>query len=234
MRPNLDRLETALGSQLPVIAPSILKVNYGDLAGEIRRLEAADAKLLHWDVMDGNFVPNLSYGAMVIASLRKQTELFFDAHLMIAHPEKYVDDYIAAGCDSITIHIEAAPEPAEVLKKIRSAGAHAGLAINPTTPVSAIEPWLDLCDMVLVMSVQPGFGGQKFRPEVLPKFAELKSKVSPDVRLSIDGGIGHSTIAAATAAGARLFVAGSAIFDASDYSVAIRDLEALASSSLES
>jgi ribulose-phosphate 3-epimerase len=234
MRPNPSRLDDSFGSQIATIAPSILKVDFADLAEEVRRLEAADAKLLHWDVMDGNFVPNLSYGAMVISSLRKRTELFFDAHLMIADPAKYVDEYLAAGCDSVTIHIEAAPEPAEILNRIRDAGAHAGLAINPHTPFSRIEPWLDLCDLVLVMSVQPGFGGQKFMPDVLDKVSTIRERIAPSVRLSIDGGIGSTTIAAAAAAGARLFVAGSAIFDAGDYAVAMRQLEQRASSPSES
>ncbi len=233
MVPNPSRLDAALGSQIPAIAPSMLKVDFADLATEVRRLEEAHAHLLHWDVMDGNFVPNLSYGAMLIASVRKRTSLFFDAHLMIANPEKYVDEYLAAGCDAITVHIEAAPEPGEILQRIRAGGAHAGLAINPHTPLSHLEPWLDQCDLVLVMSVQPGFGGQKFMPEVLDKVRALRSQLAPHVRLSIDGGIGTTTIAAASAAGARLFVAGSAIFDASDYAVAMRQLEQLASSSLE-
>lgn len=233
MVPNPSRLDAALGSQIPAIAPSMLKVDFADLATEVQRLEAANARLLHWDVMDGSFVPNLSYGAMLIASVRKRTSLFFDAHLMISDPAKYVDEYLAAGCDAVTIHIEAAPEPGNILKRIRERGAHAGLAINPHTPLSLLEPWLDHCDLVLVMSVQPGFGGQKFMPEVLDKVRTLRSQLAPDVRLSIDGGIGLTTIAAASAAGARLFVAGSAVFDVSDYAVAMRQLEQLASSPLE-
>lgn len=211
----------------------MLKLDYGNVEQQIHQLEKAGAHLLHWDVMDGNFVPNLTYGAMVIKSLRPKTELFFDTHLMINNPGKYVDDYLAAGCDSITIHIEAEPNPRDLLRHIRKGGAEAGLTLNPATPLSAIEPFLDDCDLVLVMSVNPGFGGQSFMPEVLDKVRALRAKLRPGVRLSIDGGIAAATIGLAAAAGARHFVTGSAVFDADDYGVAIRQLEQLAASSLE-
>jgi ribulose-phosphate 3-epimerase len=209
----------------PVIAPSMLKCDFGDLRTEIAALAKAKAEVLHWDVMDGHFVPNLSYGAMVIAATRPLTEMFFDAHLMISEPERYLDDYIAAGCDAITVHIEAVPDPGAILKRIRSAGLLAGLTFNPKTPVSALTPYLAGCDLVLTMSVQPGFGGQKFIPEVLPKIRELKGRVSPETILSIDGGIGLKTIGESYAAGARLFVAGSSVFDESDYGAAVAGLE---------
>lgn len=214
--------------QPPIIAPSMLKCDFGNLNGEIDRLDRTGSKWFHWDVMDGHFVPNLSYGAMVIKSVRSRTKSFFDAHLMISDPAKYLDDYIQAGCDAITFHIEAVPEPTELLKAIRSAGRQAGLAINPGTPASSIEPFLAECDLVLVMSVEPGFGGQKFKPEVLDKARALKSRMSPHSLLSIDGGIAAPTIASAAAAGCQIFVAGSAIFDEPDYQVAIRNLEQLA------
>jgi ribulose-phosphate 3-epimerase len=212
----------------PVMAPSMLKIDYADLAGELRRLEAAKAEVLHWDVMDGNFVPNLSYGAMLIASARSRTDLFFDAHLMIADPARYLDDYVSAGCDAITIHIEAVPEPQELLDRIRSQGLKAGLAINPKTPLETLRRALPACDLVLVMSVEPGFGGQKFMSEVLPKVKELRSLARPDAVISIDGGIGPATIADAAAAGAQWFVAGSSIFDQPDYGAAMRQMESLA------
>jgi ribulose-phosphate 3-epimerase len=207
----------------PVIAPSMLKCDFGNLHREVELLESAGAQVLHWDVMDGRFVANLSYGAMLIDRVRPRTELLFDAHLMIEEPERYLDEYIRAGCDAITIHVEATPRVGEVLDTIRSHDRLAGLALNPQTPVSRVEPFLAQCDLVLVMSVQPGFGGQKFQPEVLEKVRSLREK-SPELLLSIDGGIGQKTIAAAAEAGADLFVAGSAIFDRPDYREALTEL----------
>ncbi|WP_373650380.1 ribulose-phosphate 3-epimerase [Schlesneria sp. DSM 10557] len=212
----------------PIVAPSMLKCDFGDLNREIDRLVSAGSHWVHWDVMDGNFVPNLTYGAMVIASVRARTKAFFDAHLMISDPAKYLDYYIKAGCDAITIHIEAVPDPSDLLKRIRAAGLQSGLAINPGTPVAQIEPYLAACDLVLVMSVQPGFGGQKFMPEVLEKVRTLRTLVSPQTLISIDGGIAGPTIASAAEAGCQIFVAGSSIFDETDYRSAIDQLTQLA------
>ena len=212
----------------PIIAPSMLKCDYANMQRELDQLAAANAHWLHWDVMDGHFVPNLSYGAMVIESIRPRTKAFFDAHLMISDPAKYLDDYLKAGCDAITIHIEAVPEPTELLQRIRAAGRLAGLAVNPGTPVSRIEPFLSNCDLVLLMSVEPGFGGQKFKPEVLEKARELKPKLAAGTLLSIDGGIDVETISSAAAAGCEVFVAGTAIFGKADYTSAVQNLERLA------
>jgi len=212
----------------PIIAPSMLKCDYGDMQREVARLEDARVNWLHWDVMDGHFVPNLSYGAMVIQSVRKRTKAFFDAHLMISDPAKYLDDYLKAGCDAITFHIEAVPEPVALLRRIRAAGRRAGLALNPGTPASRVEPFLAECDLMLVMSVEPGFGGQSFMPTVLDKVRQIKPKLPAGTLLSIDGGIAAETIASAAAAGCQVFVAGSAIFDQPDYTSAVRNLERLA------
>ncbi len=201
----------------------MLKCDFGNLHREVELLEAAGARLLHWDVMDGHFVPNLSYGAMVIQKVRHHTGLLFDAHLMISHPEKYLSEYVNAGCDLITIHAEVEGDVPATLNEIRNAGVLAGLALNPNTPLSAIEPSLDLCDSVLVMSVEPGFGGQAFKPEVLDKVRQLRA-ARPDIILSIDGGIAADTIGEAARAGTDLFVVGSAIFETPDYAEATANL----------
>lgn len=217
----LDKLRNAV----PLIAPSMLKCDFGNLEREIRRLEAAGAQTLHLDVMDGHFVPNLSYGPMVIRRMRPLTELTFDAHLMISTVERDLDEYLQAGCDCVTVHVEAVPEPQPVLAQIREAGAVAGIALNPGTPLEAVEPVLAECDQVLVMSVEPGFGGQDFMPSVLEKVQRLKQLSQPRGPLvSIDGGIGPSTIGDASRAGADVFVTGSAIFEAADYQTAIEEM----------
>ncbi len=227
----MSRSETLNLSQLslPEIAPSMLKCDFGNLHREVELLEAAGAKILHWDVMDGHFVPNLSYGAMLIEKVRPRTGMIFDTHLMISHPESYIDDFLRAGSDWITIHVEASPAPGEILQRIRSGGARAGLAINPGTPLETVEPYLEACDQILVMSVEPGFGGQTFLPEVLPKLEQLRQLRSEKTLLSIDGGIGPATIAQAASAGAEVFVVGSALFDTDDYAAAISELLAAAS-----
>lgn len=206
----------------------MLKCDFGNLHREVELLEQAGAESLHLDVMDGHFVPNLTYGPVVIKSLRPLTSLPFDAHLMISDPARYLDDYLDAGCDLITIHIEAVPQPVPLLRKIREAGVAAGLSLNPETPVSAILPFVSECDQVLVMSVEPGFGGQKFMPEALDKLRKLKSVLDPDTILSVDGGIGLTTISSCYQAGARYFVAGSSVFDTADYRQALEELRATA------
>ncbi len=214
-----DRLQELLSGR-PLIAPSMLKCDFGNLHREFALLEQANFPVLHLDVMDGHFVPNLSYGPMVIERMRELTSLPFDAHLMISDPAKYLDDYIAAGCDAITFHIEAVPEPAELLGRIREKKRLAGLAINPGTSVDAIAPYVSLCDMILVMSVEPGFGGQKFMPVAIDKLRHIKKLLRDDQLLSVDGGIAVATIGECAAAGADTFVCGSSVFGEPDYSEA--------------
>jgi len=226
----MDRssLKQRLLNQLPTIAPSMLKCDYGNLEQEITQLASAGADVLHWDVMDGHFVPNLSYGAPILKSVRECTDLFFDVHLMISDPARYLDDYIAAGSDAITFHVEAVPQPVELLKRIREAGILSGLSFNPKTPVAEILPFAQHCDMILLMSVEPGFGGQSFIESSVDKMRQLKEGVESDVVLAIDGGIGPDTIPAVAEAGADLYVAGSSIFDQPDYKTAIDEMESLA------
>jgi ribulose-phosphate 3-epimerase len=212
----------------PFVLPSLLACNFGQLEQEIRRVEAAGARALHLDVMDGHFVPNLSIGVPIVEATRRVTNLPLDVHLMIDNPEEYVEPFRAAGADGLTIHIEAVPEPQGLLERIRSLGAWAGLALNPRTPLSAVEGSLPYCDLVLVMSVMPGFGGQEFDATVLPKLRELSARDDVDVLLEVDGGISRDTIGACAEAGADLFVAGTAVFESDDYSAALRELQSLA------
>lgn len=212
-----DQMLQHLRAHTPVIAPSMLKCDFGNLAGEVDRIDRARFPLYHLDVMDGNFVPNLSYGAMVIKDLRKLTDVPFDAHLMIADPAKYLDDYLQAGCEAITFHIEAVPDPVELLRSIRENDVVSGLAINPDTDFEAVEPFLDECDMLLVMSVNPGFGGQKFIADVLPKIRRAKEVAGERLLISVDGGVAAGTIGKCSEAGAEIFVAGSSVFDHEDY-----------------
>ncbi|RLS55137.1 MAG: ribulose-phosphate 3-epimerase [Planctomycetota bacterium] len=225
---NASASLAALRSQAPVIAPSMLKCDFGNLRREIELLDQGQASVLHWDVMDGHFVPNLSYGAMVISRSRPLTRAIFDAHLMISDPAKYVDEYVHAGCEAITFHIEAVPQPVELLRRIRSRGCLAGIAINPQTPVTALATAVGECDLVLVMSVEPGFGGQSFIAGSSEKVAAVRALFGPSIVISIDGGIGTQTISGPAAAGCDLFVAGSSVFDAPDYGQAIQSMAALA------
>jgi ribulose-phosphate 3-epimerase len=212
----------------PLVAPSMLKCDFANLSREVALLEAAGAQLLHFDVMDGHFVPNLSYGALVIERVRTLTDLPFEAHLMISEPDRYLNDYVNAGCNIITFHVEAVPDPIPLLRRIRNSGVAAGLTLNPGTPVASIAPALPDCDLVLVMSVQPGFGGQKFQPAALDRIRQLRGMINAKTLLSVDGGIGPETISATAAAGADVFVVGSALFEAPDYREAIDRLQSAA------
>lgn len=210
------------------IAPSLLSADFSKLAEDVAKIEAAGATMIHLDVMDGHFVPNISFGAPVIKSLRPRTKLFFDAHLMISEPARYAESFIKAGCDHLTFHIEVVNKPQELVDEIHRLGASAGVCLNPTTPLSAIEKVIKSVDLVLVMSVWPGFGGQQFMAEVLTKVSQLRSRLGPHQRLEIDGGIDENTIEAAAKAGADTFVAGTAVFGKSNAEAAFRNLEMIA------
>lgn len=197
------------------IAPSILAADYANFAGELRRIEDSGADYVHIDIMDGQFVPNISFGADVVASLRKHSKLVFDCHLMVVDPERYVDQFAQAGADIMTIHTEATDHIHGALQKIKAAGMKAGVVINPGTPVSALEPVLNLVDQVLIMTVNPGFGGQAFIPECLDKIADvarLRAEKGLSFDIEVDGGIDDTTIKLAKLAGATVFVAGSYLF----------------------
>ncbi len=211
------------------IAPSMLSADFARLAEHVAKVESAGAEVLHLDVMDGHFVPNISYGIPVIASIRKQSTMFFDAHLMIEEPQRYAEDFVKAGCDHITFHIEVTNEPQAVVKHIRDLGVSVGVCLNPTTEIDTIESIIDQVDLVLVMSVWPGFGGQSFIADVLPKVAELRTRLGDHQRLELDGGVDAKTIAEAAKAGADTFVAGTAIFGQSDPGAAYAELLELAS-----
>jgi ribulose-phosphate 3-epimerase len=208
----------------PAVLPSLLLCDFANLHREVERLEEAGVKALHLDVMDGQFVPNLTYGMPIVESLRKITSLKLDVHLMIATPKNYAKAFVEAGADSITFHIEAESQPVELLDSIRSMGSAAGLAINPSTPIERIHPFVSACDLVLIMSVQAGFGGQAFNPIAIERLKHLRGICGPDLLLEVDGGINCHTTAAVTSAGADLLVVGSAIFREADYCQAMTRL----------
>lgn len=217
----------------PAVLPSLLMCDFGRLGDEVARLEAAGVAAFHLDVMDGHFVDNLSYGLPLVETFRRLTELPLDVHLMISNPGDYIERYAEAGADLLTIHIEAVAEPRPLLRRIRRTGAGAGLALNPATPLSAVEPHLAECDLVLVMSVVPGFGGQAFQPVALEKLRQLAAAAPDDLLLEVDGGVNDATIAACAQAGAQLFVVGSAIFNHSDYAARMARLSQLAGADQE-
>ena len=212
-----------------LIAPSILSADFARLGEEVSALERASADWAHVDVMDGRFVPNMTIGPLVVKALKRSTKLPLDVHLMIVEPEKYVAEFAEAGADIITVHAEACDHLHRVLQQIRALGKKAGVSLNPHTPEDVLRYVLDLTDLVLVMSVNPGFGGQDFIPAVLPKIKRLRSMIDGTgrpIHLEVDGGIKPGTARKVIEAGADVLVAGSAVFGAKDYAEAIRALRA--------
>jgi ribulose-phosphate 3-epimerase len=226
-----DRVAATLDRAGPVVLPALLLCDFGHLAREVERLEAAGAAALHLDVMDGCFVPQLTYGQVVVEAVRRAARVPIEVHLMVEDPARMIADYAALGADVISVHVEALADPRATLEAISGLGPRAHLALSPATPVEAVEPWLEACDGVLVMSVEPGFGGQRFNPTALDKLARLaalRSRLNAGFRLAIDGGISNETIGPAAAAGAELIVAGSAVVRSGDYARSIAELEAIA------
>lgn len=214
-----------------LIAPSILSADFAKLGEECAAMEKAGANQLHIDVMDGHFVPNISYGAPIMKSLRKVNKMFFDTHLMISHPLDYVEDFVKSGADRITFHLECEDDTMAVIEKIKSLGALPAIAIKPGTPYEKVVPYLPFIEMVLVMTVEPGFGGQSFMADMMPKVKALREIVSKErlsVNIQVDGGIDKNTIKFAADAGANIFVAGSALFKQDDYDKAVAELRAAA------
>lgn len=210
------------------VAPSILSADFAKLADEIAQVESAGVKMVHLDVMDGHFVPNITIGPVVVAKLRKYSKLVFDAHLMISEPERYIDAFAGAGADHITFHIEVVDKPERVFERLHKIGCTAGICLNPETPVQAIEEVASVCDMVLVMTVRPGFGAQAFMPDAAKKVIAVRQIVGPDVRVEVDGGIDADTAPIVVGYGADTLVAGNAIFSQSDRVAAINAIRSAA------
>ena len=211
------------------ISPSVLSADFSDLANSIKKVEDGGAEYLHLDVMDGAFVPNISFGPCVIASIRNKSKMVFDVHLMINDPIRYIDDYVKAGADIITIHYESCADPLATIEYIKSKGVKAAVSIKPKTAPEVIFDLLDKVDMVLVMTVEPGFGGQKLIPETLPKIAVLRREANKrgltSLQIEVDGGITPDNVALLTENGADVIVAGSAVFGAKDPAAAIAALK---------
>ena len=227
----LDPLATRLETRGPVVLPALLLCDFGHLGREVERLEEAGAGALHLDVMDGRFVPQLTYGMVVVEAVRRAARVPLEVHLMIEQPERTIADYAQAGADILTVHVEGLADPLGTLEAIAALGPKAHLAVSPNTPIDRVIPFLDACDGVLVMSVEPGYGGQRFNPVALEKLAalaEIRRQRAGAFRLCVDGGISTDTIGPVAAAGAELIVAGSAVIRSPNYGHAITELEQLA------
>ncbi len=214
-----------------MIAPSILSADFSQLGDEIRAVEKAGAEVIHIDVMDGHFVPNITIGPLVVKAARQVTDLPLDVHLMISNPDSYIKDFADAGADWITVHVETCPHLHRTLNFIRSLGKKAGAVLNPATPLSTLDYVLEEVDLVMLMSVNPGFGGQGFIESTLGKCRTLRAmldKVNPEAGIEIDGGISPKTIGRMAEAGANIFVAGSAIYGQDDYAAVIQEMKKLA------
>lgn len=220
-RSSAKKTLSSLRSARPTILPSLLLCDFANLEREVRALEDAGVVGLHLDVMDGHFVPNLTYGMPIVESLRKITDLVLDVHLMISNPSKFALQFVDAGADCLTFHIEASKEPGTLLSDLKQRGIIAGLAINPSTSMNDMLPFVSECDLILVMSVEAGFGGQAFNPLALERLNQLRAKFGPELLLEVDGGINEKTCGACVAHGADMLVAGSAIFRQSNYVEAI-------------
>ena len=212
-----------------IIAPSLLSCDFAKMGEEVKRMEDAGADWMHIDVMDGHFVPNITIGAPVVKSLKKVMNSVADVHLMISDPLKYAEDFAAAGADFITFHVESDSDPVETINRIRELGCRPSISVKPMTPAEVIFPYLDLVDMVLVMTVEPGFGGQSFMADMMPKVKAIREECERrglhDMIIEVDGGIDANTISVAAKAGANAFVSGSAIFKAPDAAEIIKELK---------